>query len=585
MAMNVSVYESLRVRRTWSVPVLSVATLGLVIASSAAAQDRPLTPSIQADLMPGASQGYAVSARAGDLVVGPLAIASGGPLKFEVFDPRQTKFKAAEYGGRGGMKIGFVAPVHGTYRVQFTAGGKDLASFSWTTTVASPAERMAGVHLDPLISYESPRIARLAKDVAAGVPNALAQFWAEAAAGGGPLVEPMPAVGGRGRGAGAGAGQEAGGPSPAEDVLVTFLWRETYETYSVEVVRPPGGPTNYRLMTRLPGTDVWFKTMKMHRTSRFEYGLAPNRRGPDEDGDVTVLLDPLNPRVFPEDRDQWIARAAIESDPAAAWGSVLSLPDAPDESWVRRTPTRRGTLTPKTFESPSLQARLNMYIYTPPDYSPTAGPYPLLILFDGPAYATGIIAAPTTLDNLIVDGRIPPTMAVFVSSMTRSLTGVASNRASTLSNPTFLDAVAVELLPWLRSSYAIRADPRDVVIGGSSAGAVAGARAALQHPTVFGNVLALSGGAAMSELYITTPRVPVRFFLSVGLYELADDLPFDQMVITESHTLRNRRFRDILRAKGYDVTYHETGGNHSYMQWRAMLAEGLMTLLGHQAPR
>jgi enterochelin esterase-like enzyme len=39
------------------------------------------------------------------------------------------------------------------------------------------------------------------------------------------------------------------------------------------------------------------------------------------------------------------------------------------------------------------------------------------------------------------------------------------------------------------------------------------------------------------------------------------------------------RFRDILLAKGYDVTYRETGGDHSFHRWRATLAEGLMALL------
>ena len=41
-----------------------------------------------------------------------------------------------------------------------------------------------------------------------------------------------------------------------------------------------------------------------------------------------------------------------------------------------------------------------------------------------------------------------------------------------------------------------------------------------------------------------------------------------------------RHLRDVLRAKGYDVTYREVGGGHDYVHWRAMLADGLMTLLG-----
>ena len=261
---------------------------------------------------------------------------------------------------------------------------------------------------------------------------------------------------------------------------------------------------------------------------------------------------------------------------------MLSLPGAPDESWVRRTPSRRGTLTESTFDSPSLKARISLRIYTPGDYAPASGPYPLVLLFDGTAYATGMIAAPTTLDNLVAEQRIRPPIVAFVDSTT----DVVRNRGANLSNQSFLDAVALELVPWLRSTHSIRLDPKDLVIGGYSAGAVAGARTALAHPGVFGNVLAQSGGAAAGDRYVAAPRAPVRFYIDMGLYELTPqgDLPCDELILAEGMTVANRRFRDILLAKGYDVTYRETGGDHSYMHWRATLPEALMTLLPPKSP-
>jgi hypothetical protein len=44
-------------------------------------------------------------------------------------------------------------------------------------------------------------------------------------------------------------------------------------------------------------------------------------------------------------------------------------------------------------------------------------------------------------------------------------------------------------------------------------------------------------------------------------------------------TVGNRHFRDVLIAKGYDVTYRETGGAHNNLHFRAMLADALLTLL------
>ena len=77
------------------------------------------------------------------------------------------------------------------------------------------------------------------------------------------------------------------------------------------------------------------------------------------------------------------------------------------------------------------------------------------------------------------------------------------------------------------------------------------------------------------------PRRPIRFYLETGLYDNVPgaDLPLYEMVLDETNLMGNRHLRDVLRAKGYDVTCREVGGTHDYVHWRAMLADGLMTLL------
>lgn len=44
-------------------------------------------------------------------------------------------------------------------------------------------------------------------------------------------------------------------------------------------------------------------------------------------------------------------------------------------------------------------------------------------------------------------------------------------------------------------------------------------------------------------------------------------------------TLSNRHLRDVLIARGYDVTYRETGGAHNNLHFRATFADALLTLL------
>ena len=147
--------------------------------------------------------------------------------------------------------------------------------------------------------------------------------------------------------------------------------------------------------------------------------------------------------------------------------------------------------------------------------------------------------------------------------------------------------MANELLPWLRGQYSITTDAKDVIIGGYSAGGSGAARIAFRHPEAFGNVLGQSAAFGMG--FDTHPtitefrdakRLPIRFYLEVGLYEsLPDQLPVNELALVEGMTIANRHFRDVLIAKGYDVTYRETGGTHNNLHFRAMFADGLMTLL------
>jgi hypothetical protein len=183
------------------------------------AGDTSLIRSIKADIPAGRSQAYTVQARPGDLVIGPLSVQRGA-LVVEVYDPQQKKIKASWF-GRGTEKAGFVAPIAGRYRVTLIAQGDAPVSFTWGTTVTSPAARMAGRHIEsPIVSYPSARIQQLEKDVAAKVPGALARFWQEAVARGGPIVETLPRP----------AGAAANASVADEDVLVTLLWRQIYDT-------------------------------------------------------------------------------------------------------------------------------------------------------------------------------------------------------------------------------------------------------------------------------------------------------------------------------------------------------------------
>lgn len=414
----------------------------------------------------------------------------------------------------------------------------------------------------------SPRLAALQRAIEAAAPDALSAFWAEVAAHGTPLIEPI-------------AGDD-------RQLLVTFLWRASEP---VERVVVEGGLDGWGAnlagsqMRRLGETDLWYRTSPARADIRTFYRLSPNDSlvPLDQVTDwpartATWQPDPLNPQVLalPGDPDDPDARATLVS--------LLELPAAPPQPWVaRQAGVAAGQLARHRLASAALGNQRSVWVYTPPGYTASAGPYPLLIQFDGDGWIE-FIPTPTILDNLIAAGMLPPLIAVFVGNA-----GGPARARELPCNPLFADFLAGELLTWVRERYAITIDPARTAVSGASYGGLAAAYAALRHPERFGNVLAQSGSfwwqpagdpepEWLARQFAERPALPLRFYLDVGILESNDASPPNQLIV-------NRHLRTVLRAKGYPVAYAEFAGGHDMISWRGTLADGLLALFGPTAAR
>lgn len=403
----------------------------------------------------------------------------------------------------------------------------------------------------------SPRLDALRTELEAGAPAALERFWLQVSKEGTPLFEPV------------------GGDT--SEVLVTFLWRGGDETRNVLVVASPtdlaseDGIAEARL-SRLQGTDVWYRSRRTRADARFAYALAVNdslvplaKATPEEEDARWSSLrpDPLNPRK------------ALE--PLA---SVAELPAAPKQPWIEPRPdVPAGRVEEHRFRSERLGNERIVRVYTPPGYDHRGQPNGLLIVLDGRTY-TSDVPAPTILDNLLAARRIPPVVAVFVANPSPEARGL-----ELACHPPFAEFLARELLPWIRRGYRVTADPARTVIAGSSLGGLAAACAAAKYPDRFGNVLSLSGSfswkapgetepEALARQLATGPKLPLRFYLEAGLME---DRPRPG---GPSLLDSNRHLRNVLQAKGYAVDYREFNGGHSLLNWRGSFADGLLALLG-----
>jgi enterochelin esterase-like enzyme len=150
----------------------------------------------------------------------------------------------------------------------------------------------------------------------------------------------------------------------------------------------------------------------------------------------------------------------------------------------------------------------------------------------------------------------------------------------------FFNFLIEEVVPYVRANYNVSRNPAETAISGYSLGGLASAYAGLRHSDVFGLILAQSGSYWyeptgdetaepnwIAQKFIASPKLPLRFYMDAGLFDT--DLSGRGTGIL----LPNRHLRDVLRAKGYDVTYREFPGGHDSINWRGTLADGLANIV------
>ncbi len=399
-------------------------------------------------------------------------------------------------------------------------------------------------------SLRSPRLVQLKRDLQCDPAHAVARFWAAIEQQGTPLVEPL--------------------ANDPEHMVVTFLWRATTPVENVVVF---GGFAHWDFarnhLAPFPGTDIWYRTYLARADARMLYRLSVNDTevawydAPNwAERVASWQTDPLNPHVV----DDWM--------PA----SVLELPHAPVSPWLRVDPAiPQGQLEAfAAWPSQRLGNTRPIWVYTPTHHHQTDVPACLLIVFDGWS-SVHLMPTPQILDQLIAQGAIPPTIAVFVDHVDRG--------AELVGDSPFFQCLSEELVPWVHAHYHVTNDPQRTVIAGSSAGGFGALYAATRYPERFGKVLAQSGAFAWkpdtSNRYewlaadlAQRQRLPVEVYLDVGYYD-------GTRIAHESPTILevNRHMHDVLVARDYRVTYHEYSGAHDYLGWRTTFGDALHTLL------
>jgi enterochelin esterase-like enzyme len=278
-----------------------------------------------------------------------------------------------------------------------------------------------------------------------------------------------------------------------------------------------------------------------------------------------------------------IARALVNGVALCAAVSIARAQRSATRLIDPRPAVAAGALAEYTLFDSSYKRARRVWVYTPPGYDARrVSTYPLIVAFDGDEYRD-TMPLPMILDTLLAAKRAPAFVAVLIDDAS------SATRIADLGNSArMVEFLGKQLMPWVRANWHVTTDPHRVIVTGSSAGGLGSAYVAFMRPQLFGNVWSQSGafwrGAEASndapyewltEQVKQGAKKDVRFYLDVG--ELEDHATLGGS--GPNFRDASRRFRDALKAKGYDVTYTEVpGGNHAERWWRPRLPMGIAAL-------
>jgi enterochelin esterase family protein len=334
-----------------------------------------------------------------------------------------------------------------------------------------------------------------------------------------------------------------------EDSAVTLIYRG--KARHVFVAGDPNGwDPGTDEMKRLPGTDLFSLSWNLDPAARIEYKLVV---------DSTWILDPFN---------------TLRAAGGFGENSEVRMPRYrfPVES-IPRTGIPHGSIDTTSFTSAALGRRATLRVYLPAGYTTGRERYPVLYVTDGGEYLSRANLN-AVLDNLIAEGETAPIIAVFIDpTIDPADPGKNSRMSDYALNDRFIDALCGELRPAMMKRYRMLGDPANTAIMGASMGALTATYAAFTHPELFGLCAAQSPAYqwkndTLIAMIRSGPRRNFRMYLCTGTIRDAER--------------RARTVRDIMREKGYAITYAEYPESHNWLNWRGRLGEILRTFWGRR---
>ena len=274
--------------------------------------------------------------------------------------------------------------------------------------------------------------------------------------------------------------------------------------------------------------------------------------------DGVSVVDPRNPSVS-------------ESN-----GNVWSVVHVPGNDFMDTADVPHGAVASIHYRSSSLNRMRRMHVYTPPGYELSQERYPVFYLLHGAGDSddswTSVGRANFILDNLIAAGKARAMIVVMPAGHTGPFGAPAARGGrSDLGANAFEDDFVKDIRPYIEKHYRVLTDRNSRAIAGLSMGGNQTLTIALANIRDYGYVGVFSSGL---------------LFRNIPDWETQNQAKLDDAAAKEGLKLfwfatgsqdfllnQTRQTVGLLQKHGFKPVFKESGGGHTWINWRDYLNE------------
>jgi enterochelin esterase-like enzyme len=328
----------------------------------------------------------------------------------------------------------------------------------------------------------------------------------------------------------------------------------------------PDATTVFVQSTDLPGVVPFGANAPGLPMTRDASGLWSVTTGKSVDPDTYRYTFLVNGVVVPD------PQSTTFSKERSGTRSTFEMPGAAGafQSYDRAVP--HGVVSVYEYWSTSLQMKRSAYIYLPPGYTKGSRRYPVLYLVHGAGDSqdewTSTGHAHYILDNLIAADKARPMIIVMPAGHTPDRPG-----ANILGNQDFGNDLLKDLIPAIDGAFRTEARPQSRAMAGLSMGGAHTLQFGLPNSDVFRYVGIFSMGLGVGGNQDDIKRYEQQH--GADLARTAKQMKLVYYAIGKEDFLYATvaPTRAMLDRAGIQHVYHESGGGHTWINWRRYLED------------